>query len=114
LAQICGSNVRSLNPDQLVFRSPEAMIKYLGALARRRPAGGNDYFKIVGPIDRIPADALLGTRFRGNLYYVPNERNDENRYEYAETLALLAEIIGFQTTNAELNASKPTVTVPTE
>jgi hypothetical protein len=51
-------------------------------------------------------------------YYLPRSplvEGELNAYtNAAQTLAVLSEIIGFQTTNAQLQASKPTVTVPAQ
>lgn len=99
MAGLCSG--RAIGPDNLVMRSPVGMIIYLGTLAK---AGGNEFFSVKqGP---IPRNALVGTRFRGQLYYVPPDPQP------ARTLSLLAEIIGFQTTDATLESSKPTLTVP--
>jgi hypothetical protein len=78
------------------------MIKHLGAIVRG--GGSNPYFKVIQN-SKIPQNALVGTRFRHNLYYIEQGGNSP------QTLAVLAEIIGFQTTDASLNASKPTLTV---
>jgi hypothetical protein len=100
-SQICGS-VTELPVKNLTLRSPAGMIQHLGELV---PVGkGNAHFS-VNQEDRIPHGVLVGTRFHSKLWYVPNEGGAR------KTLALLAEIIGFQTTDASLNASKPTLTV---
>ena len=81
------------------------MIQYL---ARLPVDASNDFFEIRTAFGRTPDWALVGARYRDQVYVVPRQGRS------AETLALLAEIIGFQTTNAQLNASKPAVTVSSE
>jgi hypothetical protein len=98
----CGAITKDLFADQLIMRSPLGMIKHLGAIVRG--GGSNPYFKVIQN-SKIPQNALVGTRFRHNLYYIEQGGNSP------QTLAVLAEIIGFQTTDASLNASKPTLTV---
>jgi hypothetical protein len=99
-----------LTPDMLSFRSPEAMIQYLGAISRNelKRQSESAYFTVYrAPANRVSSE-LVRTRYRDFVYAVPREDKS------GETLALLADIIGFQTTDATLNASKPTVTVPTD
>ena len=103
-SRVCGDAVAELPAKNLILRSPSGMIQYLGKLAGNE-SGGNAYFQVVKAPGRIPQDVLVGTRFRHNLYYVPRDGKAPT------TMALLAEIIGFQTMDASLNASKPTLTV---
>jgi len=88
------------------LRSPSGMIQYL-ASSLRPGAAANSYFRVIHAASRAPSTALVTSDFRGELYYI-----DGNETKSMETLALLAEIIGFQTTDATLNESKPTITVP--
>ena len=103
-SRVCGDSVAELPAKNLVLRSPSGMIQYLGELVGKG-SGGNAYFRVLQARDRIPQGVLVGTRFSHNLYYVAHDGHSP------QTLALLAEIIGFQTTDASLNASKPTLTV---
>ena len=104
-AQICGPQTVYLDKDSVTTRSPAAMIQYLA----QQPVGtSNPYFETYTVFGRKPDWALVGARYRDQVYVVPRQGRS------AETMALLAEIIGFQTTNAQLNASKPTVTVSSE
>lgn len=82
------------------FRSPLSMINYLGA------SGTHPHFQVSTGRPANDQSVLVATQYRSKYYYVSHGRKS------AQTLALLAEIIGFQTTNATLDASKPTVTVP--
>lgn len=80
------------------FRSPLGMILFLGT------GKSSEYMQIRQGRPQEPP--FVSTLYRNATYYIPRDEKS------AETLALLAEIIGFATTNAELSASKPTVTVP--
>lgn len=111
-ANPCHTPTNTIEAGKLIFRSPMAMIRYLGVLTRNSE-GGNDYFRVLPARNSIPQDAVVGTRFQNALFYVPRTE-PAGRYKPSETLALLAEIIGFQTTDASLGASKPVVTVPAQ
>lgn len=106
----CGSD--KIEMANLKLRSPQAMIQYLGKTINRQENGqvsnGNAYFRVVRARGSVPSTALVGTRYRDSLYFI------EERGPSSQTMAVLAEIIGFQTMNATLNASKPTITVPAE
>jgi hypothetical protein len=99
---ICSS--LALETDHIVFRSPLGMVRYLGSLSRIN----DPYFRVFRVVRGVPGPALVSTMFKQTRFYVPNGELS------GQTLAVLAEIIGFQTTNATLNASKPTVTVPAD
>lgn len=95
---------------KVILRSPEGMIQYL---AKKMPKHGGAsesttrYFKVIrGGTRRAPANAIVAARFRNEIYYIAAHDRTS-----LETLSLLAEVIGFQTTNAELSASKPVLTV---
>lgn len=95
----------AMNPKVSRFRSPLEMINYLG----RHASDSYDYLRLKSAPRRVPEPALVATAYGGYMYYI-----DDGDRKSAQTLALLAEIIGFQTTNAELNASKPAITLSTE
>lgn len=98
---ICPSGL--INVKNTTLRSPLAIIRYL---AKRTKSSEYPFLKLESGRLSKSDPTLVATVFRETTYSVP--RNEK----YAETLALLAEIIGFQTMNAELNANKPIVAIP--
>jgi hypothetical protein len=114
---VCGAN--ELDAAKAPYRSPLAMIQHLGTLTRTQNTDGswgNPYFNIRKVLAGVPEYALTGARSRNTVYFVPRlETAPDGKPSVsrsAETLAVLAEIIGFQTMNATLNASKPVITIP--
>lgn len=96
---LCSSGV--LDPKTSRFRSPLAMVNYLGKVASPE----NEYLTLVRARPGKDTPILVATQLRNISYYIPEGGKS------SQTLALLAEIIGFQTSNATLDATKPTVTV---
>lgn len=94
---VCPSG-RFLDPKATRFRSPLAIINYLAVTPGALPILKSDQRK-------APSDVLVATFHRDGIWYVPRSPDSGAK------LSLLAEIIGFQTTDAALQASKPTVTV---
>lgn len=98
-----------LHGIQAKLRSPAAMVQFLAKSLQGTPINHpptNPYFRVINAGVRAPANTLISTHYRQQAYYI--EANDRHSLE---TLALLAEIIGFQTTDATLGASKPALTV---
>lgn len=94
-----------LSRHQTVFRSPAGMLQFL-AKSLEGGTPKNAYFRVIQGGVRPPVDALISTHFKQRAHYI-----QEHDRHSLETLALLAEIIGFQTTDATLNAGKPAIAV---
>ncbi len=110
---------------KLLFRSPTAMVTYLGRLValgqRRSEPYENAYFWVARapPGYPMPDDSPyvpVRTKFHGTDYYIPAaglrcgpEHSDCDKT--LQTFGVLAEIIGLQTTQATLEQSKPTLTI---
>lgn len=104
------ANVRLRSPLEIVMTlgSSVTIANDPGTASLQSP-NSQGAFTIVAATGRILTRTLVATAFRDKVYYIR-----EGDVASAQRLALLAEIIGFQTTNAALNASKPTVTIPTD
>jgi hypothetical protein len=100
---LCAGGTRAVDADDVILRSPAAIIQYLGNVVRSRQ---QDPFFVVESMGGTPPLAVLvATQFHDRFYYVRRSSST------AETLALLAEIIGFQTSSATLDAGKPQLTI---
>lgn len=96
------------DPSQVYLRSPGGMIQYLGAILRTEAGASakTAFFNVQPGRPTSAYSAIVQTTFNRRPYYI-----DVKDRPTLETLAVLAEIIGFQTTDASLNASKPAVTI---
>lgn len=94
---------------KVFFRSPAAMIAYLGHLMNTAP--NSQFFRVAYTerVSAMPATAPVRAVFDDYAYYIPSVREGGSRT--LQTFAILTQIIALQTTQATLEASKPVLTI---
>ena len=100
------------NSQKIFFRSPAAMIAYLGQLMNVDPMSPFFRVEYAESVSRMPPTAPVRAIFGRYAYYIPSAR--EGGATTLQTFGILNQIIALQTTQATLDKSKPTLTVGTE
>jgi hypothetical protein len=123
---VCPSNsIDTAAGVQVLTRSPQSIIFFLAELHNRRLPGEvaacgqntqaeDTLFRIRVACDNFPApaSAAVSVEYKGRRYYIPAAAEAGPRDQTLRVFTLLTELIALQTTAANLQSSRPILTIP--